>query len=522
VKVGSAGLTLAEAGGGLFVHGYSQKYVTDIHPDAGRLGNIVQHHDYANAVWWQANTTTGYKTLTGTDGSAEYACYEVLPSKGPSAPTVTVPVALSYVDAATAIALAWVHNSNSGAAQERFTAKLTKVSDSSVVYLKLDGTVQSAAIDVTSAVQSASVTAGQLTAGQAYDLTVRTFDTGLWSVYSSAVRFTPLARPTVTSVTVTSPAEDLSPTVAWTMTAGLGAQTGWQVALVPSAHADPSTPTWVSAVTSGAATSTAAPSITEWANGATLYAWVRVADAVQWSAWTKDDATCKVQWTPPDAPSSVAVTDGSPMAVAVAGVAVGADTLQVEWSDDAKATWNTLATITGPGASVSVALPIAGYGAAIWARARTTDTVDGVSMPSAWRESAAAVTCTDTAAYLVADDTTDYLPVEVVADETRVLAQGVAVTYGLGATVAMVDLGPTMGEAGRTTLRTWTRADRAAVVAWLTVHATWRMRWNPERSEAGTVDTPATRMALASGIGWARLEQIDITPRDVTFAWVEQ
>lgn len=516
-RTGRAGLTLSEAGAGLFVHGWSPKWDGDIDPDTDRLGNKVDHEHYTNAVWFKVATTATYTSLSGTDSDAAYVAYEILPALVPGPPTIVTPTAGAYVDAAADIPLAWVADGD----QIGRKVKLTKVSDSSVVYLKADGTVQAGEIAVTTALQSDSIGAGQLTAAQAYDIEIATQNDLGWGTYSPARRFTPLARPTVDSITVTAPAEDRSPTVAHTMTAGLGAQQAHQTRLCPSADATPDNPVWDSGIVQGTGLSHNAPADTDWTDGADLYAWKRVADEAQWSAWTRDDATFAVDWTPPTAPTSVTGTDGAPMSVAIVHAA-DMDSLEVEFSEDGKLSWTALATVATPTTPTTVHHPLAKYGAATWFRARVWDTVDTVAVPSAWTESAASVTSTDSGAYIVADDDeTDYLAVEIVEDGPRELVQGVSVSYGQGGNYGLVDSSPAQGEAGRTTLEAWTQAARVALLDWLADHDAFRLRWPPERGET-TVDVPATRMALASPLGWQRLAQVDIQPRHVTFEWVEQ
>ena len=517
---GSAGLTLSEAGAGLFVHGWSPRWDGDIDPDTGRLGTIVDHEHYANAVWWTAASTTGYLGLSGTDRDAAYVSYEILPATVPAAPIVTGPAAGSYVDAAAAIGVSWI-----AAGQTSVKVKLTKVSDSSVVWLKSDGTVTATETAIATATLSASINAGALTAGQAYDVQVAAANALGYSVYSDAVRFTPLARPTVTSVTVTCPAGDLSPLVEWAMTAGLGTQQGWQVRICAAADADSSNPLWDSGIRSGSALTVTAPADTPWTDGAWLYAWVRVMDGAQWSAWTRDDNQFKVDWAAPASPTSVTLTDGAPLSITVSGIAAGAAGVQVYVSTRPldPAALVLVAEILMPDTSVTVPYPLAPYGVTLFAQARIWVESEGVRLYSASRTSAASVASTDMGAYLVsATDCTDYLPVQVVEDGRRVLAQGVATSYGMGAGFARVDRSLSAGQSGSTVLISDTATDRAAVMAWLTGRAVWWMRWNPERHESTYADVPATRMAMANAVSWQRLAQVAIQHRHVSFDWVEQ
>ena len=517
---GSAGLTLSEAGAGLFVHGWSPRWDGDIDPDASRLGNKIDHENYTNAVWWVAASATGYLGLSGTDRDAAYVSYEILPTTVPTAPIVTGPASGSYVDAAAAVGVSWM---SSG--QTAVKVKLTKVSDSSVVWLKSDGTVTATETAIATATLSASINAGQLTAGQAYDVRVAAANALGYSVFSDAVRFTPLARPTVTSVTVTCPAGDLSPTIAWTMTAGLGAQQGWQVRICAAADADSSNPLWDSGVRSGTALNVTAPADTPWTDGAWLYAWVRVMDGAQWSAWTKDDNQFKVDWVAPASPAAVALTDGAPLSITVSGIAAGAAGVQVYVSTRPldPATLVLVAEILMPDTSVTVPYPLAPYGVALWAQARIWTEAEGVRLYSAGRISVDGVTSSDMGAYLVSDtDATDYLAVGIIDDGDQSLVQGVAVSYGMSADFARTDRSKPAGIQGRTVFDADTLADRLALVDWLSSRTVWRVRWNPEMAGSVYANTPATRMTLASRVVWKRYVQHVLQGRDVVIDWVEQ
>lgn len=525
---GRAGLTLSEAGAGLFVHGWSQEWDDEINPEDSRLGDTVDHEHYTNAVWWVAASATGYLGLSGTDRYATYVSYEILPTTVPAAPVVTGPASGSYVDAAAAIGVSWI-----ASGQTSVKVKLTKVSDSSVVWLKSDGTVTATETAIATATLSASINAGQLTAAQAYDVRVSAANALGYSVFSDAVRFTPLARPTVDSITVTSPAGDLSPTIAWTMTAGLGSQQGYRVRLCPSGDATPAAPVWDSGVRSGAALSVTAGADTAWTNGDTLYAWVDVMDSAQWSVSTKDDATCAVSWTPPAAPSLVTAANqaSGPLQVSVTR---GANNVQLWYRPTGDIEWTYLGFFTAMAPDpVVFDVPVAPYGVQCEYAARTWTVLEGQTFYSDWKHynpspGVTTIASTDTGAYLVDDALpTTYLAVKVAEDGERAYAQGVAVSYGMGADFARVDKSSTAGEYGSTTLLATTATERAAIVTWLTGRAVWRLRWPPERSDATFSDgsyanVPATRMAMANAASWQRLAQVAIQHRHVSFDWVEQ
>ena len=516
------GATLTVAGAGLFVRGSTVPYADEPTSNSYQLGTALQFPD--DKTWWcqwfRAATATGY--LTVPDATDYFVAYEILPLSGPDAPTLTSPAAAAQVDRALETTVAWVHNSTQGGEQTGYQVRIRTVGSGTWSYLASDGTLKAAVQQVASATQSATIDAATLTLNQAYEWACSTQEASAWSAWSASSTFTPVTAPAVTAVTVTAPAEDLSPVVAWTMTAGVGSQVAWQAAGAVSTDADVNTAFWTSSVTASAATSVTVPVTTPWVNGEDYYAWVRVQQTGgMWTAWTKDDNTFSVTWTPPAAPSGVTAANvaGAPLAVTVAGIDAGADTLEIEWSLNGS-TWEALTTIVPDATSEVVPVPLAEYGIARHYRARITNTVDGVGLWSGWTTIAAPVASTDTGAYLVADDGASYLAVTVKEDGGRQLVQGVAVSYGLGATTARVDRTATAGEAGSTVLFTRTLAARTAVVAWLTdtTHPAFYFRWNPESG----VHVPATRMALASPAAWERLAQVTISQRHVAFDWVEQ
>ena len=520
---GSAGLKLSEAGAGLFVHGWSPEWDGDIAPDASRLGDKVDHEHYTNAVWWVAASATGYLGLSGTDRDAAYVSYEILPTTVPAAPVVTGPASGSYVDAAAAIGVSWI-----AAGQTSVKVKLTKVSDSSVVWLKSDGTVTATETAIATATLSASINAGQLTAAQAYDVRVSAANALGYSVFSDAVRFTPLARPTVDSITVTSPAGDLSPTIAWTMTAGLGSQQGYRVRLCPSGDATPAAPVWDSGVRSGTALSVTAGADTAWTNSDTLYAWVDVMDSAQWSVSTKDDATCAVSWTPPAAPSLVTAANqaNGPLQVSVTR---GANSVQLWYRPTGDTEWTYLGYFNDIAPDpVVFDVPIAPYGVQCEYAARTWTVLEGQTFYSDWKHynpslGVTTIASTDTGAYLVDDALpTDYLAVGIIDDGDQSLVQGVAVSYGMSADFARTDRSKPAGIQGRTVFDADTLADRLALVDWLSSRTVWRVRWNPEMAGSVYANTPATRMTLASRVVWKRYVQHVLQGRDVVIDWVEQ
>ena len=521
----SHGMTLTTAGAGLFVDGWGPSRITTLTPGAtGRLGSQIRlvTDDTPNAVWFVAASSAVYTSLSDHDDDATYVAYEILPTAAPNPPTLVTPAAGTQYDTTQTVPFTWQHQSQSSGSQEAFQLQIRHATPGAWYYAVAAGTsLTLTETTITSSAQGLTLAAGVLTTGTLYDWRVRTRESGTWSDWSTVQQLKPVAAPTVTSITVTAPAGDLTPVVDWTVTAGVGSQEAWHVRICASADATPDTPLWDSLVTAGTALTTTPPATTGWTNAATLYAWVRVQQTGGlWSAWTKDNVTFAVTWTSPTAPTSVTVSNATTPPRVTISSAISRDGWQLEWYRDGEWTAYTEAVQSGSG-SIYVYVPLCPYGAAVDFRARVFTIVDGVRLYSAWA-SASAFTSTDTASYVVdAEDPSVYLAVDVLEDAGRSLVQGVSVTYGLGSTRARVDRGQAQGEAGSTTLLTWTLAERDALVTWLTERDSWWLRWSPERADA-TVDVPATLMALAGKVGWDRLAQLDISPRRVTFPWVEQ
>ena len=519
------GLTITQAGGAVLVFGAAPPPATSIDPTGDRLG-VAAQGEWVHQLWWLPRTAAVYTTLSGTDKDVDYYAWEILPLVGPQAPSLASPLAGAQVDAAVAAPFVWLHQSTASADQEQCKVRIrqwTSGGTGTWYYVKADGTWTTTETALTQATQTVSLNAGVLTTGTLYEWQVATYDSGYWSVYSAEQQLTPAAKPTVDSITPTSTAGDLSPAIAWTATAGAGSLSAWQVRVCASADATSDNPLWDSLTQSGTATATVAPSTTAWTNGGTYYAWVRVQQSGGlWSAWTKDNATFAVSWTAPAAPSSVTAANqtSGPLQVTVAGIptAMGVD---LEQSTDGS-TWESVVAISAPSATQVIDIPLAAYGVATQYRARTYQVVEDVRLYSSWTTSAA-VASTDTAAYLVDDtDRSEWLAVRISDDSSRTTVQGVAVSYGHGATRARVDRSESMGEAGSTRLSVDTDAARTAVVEWLTTKPVWWLRWYPERSGSTLSDAGSTRMALAGPVSTSRLAQVVITKRHISFQWVEQ
>lgn len=510
------GVWVREAGGAALVQGWTGYWAGAIglDPATDRLGEEVLGARSQWLAWWLlTGAGTGYREVPRDGDAVGYRSFELLPNKGPDAPTLVGPS--GQVDATQPVALSLVHNSSSGSTQEAVRWRAKPASSGTWQYITAAGTLAGTEQTIATSASTITLPAGTLTSVQ-WDWSASTMDNGAWSPWASSAQVLPSAPPSAV-VTLTTVAESLSVTVGWTPTTPGGSQTAWQVAVAP-AGGGVGAALYTSPVTAGAGTQTVvAPQA--WANGGSYQGWVRVQQTGGlWSQWTASSAQT-VSWTPPTAPGGITAADGSPPSVTVQGIPAGGDRLDVEHYHDGA--WQPLAHIDLPNATGVVAVPLAPYGVSRLYRARVQRTVSGVLLPSAWVESAP-LTSTDRCAYLVdPDDAADYLPITLSGDPVRNLVQGVGVYYGLSAARARTDRTPTAGEAGTATVDTDTPAERAALVAWLSTRPSWVMRWPAEPEGLGWVDTPPMRMALANPVQWARISEVANPGRAVSFDWVE-
>lgn len=328
-------------------------------PAGGKILGDVTNSGYSNrknALWEVAATTVGWYGLTNFNGT-DSDSFEIVASEAPAAPQVTAPASGSTVSASAALALAWLHRSTRGGTQEAYKVRLVK-DGATTYYLTSGGTLTTSDTAVTSATMAATVAAGQLVSGSSYVLTVQTSEASLWSAWSDPVTLSAITPPTVNSVTVTSTAGSLTPSVAWTETV-TGGQVAYRVRI--RLDASPYTILWDSGIVVSAALSVVAPALDSWPNGVALRASVAVQQPGLWSADTADDATFTVSWTPPSAPSSVSAANQAvgPLLVTVAGVVapmLPMTNVVPNGDFDAPLTgWEGLATISITSGQLSVA-----------------------------------------------------------------------------------------------------------------------------------------------------------------------
>lgn len=487
----------------------------------GRLGGTLtlSGMDVTVGMWGFTSAAAGVVSVGGASGDASWAGLVVPSLPGPAVPTLVSPTSGQQVVSAAATALSWVHNSTVGGVQTAYRVQVRAVGAGSWSYVAADGTLNAAVQTVTSAAGSASINAGLLTAGTSHEWSVSTQEAGVWSAAAAVGTFVPVASPSVSSVSVSSPLGTLAPAVSWSAAAGVGGLTAFQV-LVTLSGGSPDAPLYDSGVQVGAGSAWTVPARSDWTNGGSYKAWVRVAQAGGlWSPWVSGSFT--VSWTAPAAPAAVTVAQGSPPVVTIGSVPSGHG-VGVQWSSDAGATWTTLATLAaGAAGSRTLAVPLAPFGAGVLFRARSVLASGGVELVSAWTMSDP-FTSADEAAYLVsASDPAEYVRVSIRSDGGRSVIQSVAVWSPLGGSRVRVDRGVAQGDSGTTTLQTETDADTQTLLSWLTGDAFW-LRWNPETQAGVKLGMAPTLMAVADAPARERIAQIPIGWRRITFPWVQQ
>ena len=505
------GLTVQGAGSYLYVE--SARAQSSIAPATYRLGVEWQSESGYYQAAYALASGAGWAAIPSMGSGATSYSYEVLPASAPSVPILTTPDAGASVDQTLALTFGWDHQSSF--AQTGRRVRLT--TGATVRWIDGAGALQTTEQSVSTASTTATLNAAALTAGAAYTWAAATQDANGWSAYSAERSLNPIAPPTISSVTVSSPAGDLSPTVTYAATAGSGVLTAHQVWICNAADADPTVaPLWTSGVLANTVSPDTAPATVAWTNGASLKAWVTVWQTGGVSR-TLSSAAFTVSWTPPATPTVTASSATTPPTVSVSGLTAG-NVVEVEQRLDG-INWTPLTTRVAAGTSIAgIPSPLAATGTSVSFRARQATTVDGVLMQSAW-SALASITATPAGCYVVDDgDRSVYLDASLESDGPREIVQSISVTYGLGASAARVDRTPEAGERGTVVWVTTTAAERDALLAWLDARPVFWIVFPPE----GGFATPAKRVARTSPRSWERLAQVAIPHRLIPMSWVEQ
>lgn len=456
----------------------------------------------------EVNAAGGWTEIATRATGSEYVSLPLLPATVPAAPSLLAPAPGSQA-AVGAVELSWLHRSQAGGVQDSARVRV-RLNAGAWQWVTAAGGLSSTVQTLAQSTPSKSVT---LSAGS-WEWAVETGEAGWWSPLSPIWALSVVAPPVVSATpTVVCPAGDLTPDVSWTATVGTGAVQVVQVVITAGPATDPSAALWSGTWNGSPATVTTGPLSTV-NNGASLKAWVRVAQTGGlWSAWRASD-WFEVSWTPPASPTlSVAGTAPVTLTVAAAGPGVQVQT-------DTGSGWVDIVETTGS----SVVWPRAPYGSAAAYRARTWTLADGVRLWSAWSGSVSA-TSTETRHWLVGEDGTS-LQVPLAEDSDHARVQGVAVAYGLPSTLGesrpWVDSTPPAGEAGTIVVRAESVEVLDGLLAWLDAHPVMWICWPPEWMGSARVARVPTRAARSGPLSISRLAQAPVVMRQVTIPWVQQ
>ena len=455
----------------------------------------------------RAAAGAGTLSVPVTSGTEAFA-YQVVTESLPSAPTLITPTAGQRISAADLPRFAWRHRGG-----KHLYSIVEIVGPMGTRTVHSDGTLYGGTWYLE---PSEAITLQAPLAAGSYTWRARTANHTGEGPWSPSVAFVVDAPPSIGTITVTSPAESLTPRVVATPTAGYGSIEQTRVTIAPAASTDPEADVlWTSGVEIGATVDETASAETGWANGQSLRAWV--------TAWqtggvstTSMSAPFTVSWTPTESPT-VTLTAGSPPTVDV-GTATGR---RVEVEQHLGSAWEPLTAVTATGGTVVVGSPLLASGRPVRVRARQAALVSGVWLWSAWVETLSQ-TLPPVGCYLVCDaDRSSYLLAHLVEESPREWVQGLTASHGLGGGTARVDRTPEAGRSGHMVLRGDTTAEVAAIGAWLAARTTFWYVFPPEGQGMATPQEPI-RMRRITPRSTARIAQTAlIERRHLPVSWVE-
>lgn len=442
----------------------------------------------------------------------------VVPPTGPNAPTLVLPVGIQ-VSNAVDIGFSWVHNATRlGGKQDAYKLRTKLASGSTWSYWNAaTSTWDAAEATNLSAVSAVSVPVAPFTTDANYQWQVMTREQvdGRWSGWSNSAQFTPVTPPSVSITSSASWSNDLTPTITFTPTTTAGRQKIAHRITVMDGAVTLHDSGWVP----GQGTSQDLP-VSDWLNGTamTLSVWVQQTGGAISAPATQN---LTLSWSGPSVPvvTPSATPPGITLEISVAS-ALSGTRVEVQ-RQTTLGVWDDVLTADYPASgTLTVSDVLAPYGVSVVYRARAVRYLDGKPLISAWSSATSAVVCADSGSYLVDDvDSTLWLPVVLINDDTRTVQRPATPTYGMGDTTGVVDYGTDQGESGQMTLRTRTVADRATLRAWLVKGKVLVFRQPPR----GGVHVPPRRLAVSGEITVTDLAQSTFTPQqDWSFPWISQ
>ena len=518
------GVRVDPPGGGALVFGrgkYSQGVLAPLLNKVGtdvitmQKGGKVRHN-----LWWipgDPNGPAAYVRLAKGDSGQWYNSFEIVPPGKPNRAKLASPTSGAFITQTMGLTLSWSHMSSAGGEQEAAKLRIREIGALDWSYITSAGTLTNIETPMDQSKQSVDIGAGVFDADTTYEWEVSTFEVADWSDWSTPFQFISVLAPSVDSITATSVLNDLSPFVEWTTTAHTSGITAYRMRIYTAGG----TLVWDSGVIPDDDVSLIVPARSDWANGGTYRASVKVQQyGGLWSPETFDDSLFTIAWAPPVAPTAVTGVDqpDAPVLLTVTGIIATAKTLEVQ-----TLAGEAVVTVPLPAATQTLLVPQAVYGLPTVYRVRITDTIEGITVYSAW-VSSAPITTTDKNCYLI--DGVEYVKVNLYDRGDQSLSQGISIWYGIGAEKAMSDRGAVRGQEGSTTLLCKNEVDRAQVAAWLTTREYWILRWPPELDGPSTGEmvltgTTPTRMTQATILSVDRVTRSLLAHRMLKFGWVE-
>lgn len=373
---------------------------------------------------------------------------------------------------------------------------------------------QASPVDNAGVASSVPLPVSVLTAGVVWDVAVRVRETatGMWRGPYDTADWSQLTVQSVpgVSVSVASPLNDLTPTVALTATTPNGALADVQVEV-----SGPGVTYFSGSL--GAVTSHTVPA-QPWVNGASYTVRVRVRQTAPsgyeglWSGWVTAGFT--VSWVEPVAPTIIAWPDHPGDGVLVEVAADPGREVQVDRFDGGL--WVPVIRYVAVDAAHTLQDVFAPYGMECEYRARQATVLDAQVLFGPWRVSGPVVN-TDQGTYLAvaSDPARTWVSTPLREDGTRTRVRSAMVLDALGRTDPLPVYGTDRGWAGQFVVRQFARENVAATLDLLMSGNALMFRNAPESDLVEWTHEPPLCFVVADTIDVDRLVQAPYQYRDV-------
>jgi len=496
----------------------------DLYDNTSGVTDLPTNGTTSFSAIWDTNDGASAAYLGWNSADSPYNIYsyaiEVLPRAAPDKPTISEPAQSEGVPTGTDVDVTIVHNTGvTSGSMKAFTLRVRQDGGTWYYWNETAGTLTSTS-SVTNTASGDSVTVTLPNAaitGASIELIAETQESvdDQWSPDSDTRTFARVAPP---SVVVTGPGAltgDLTPTVTWVTTPGVGSQETYRVVFT-----DPSSNVLHDSGTLSGATATyTAPATTEWTSGQTVTATVTITQTG--GAEADDSDTFSISWTAPTAPTVAATAATQGVEVTVSA---DADRILRVWRRDGSTdtllgVWETgdddtleLVDVFGPTTAVT-------YVAQVWSD------LDGTLLPSTQGVSSS-VTRTDgaTTFYLASglDPVQTWQAVEIREEGDRTHVRPVATVWPGGTVHSRTLSGEPRGQVGAFTAHATTGVDLDDLVDLLESGETLLCWFPPEPYSGGTTGGYTLPMAVTSEVGESRLAQVPYALRILSWSWAER